>query len=532
MLQLKKIVYLSVVISCLMMWGNNLLAQEFGKFESVLNINSCLRSSNPAFLKVIRDSLIGDVNINYEMGKGDFVNYYSPNYFDKYKISTKSYNRLSSRTVVFGKASYFYKNGKNAGYTSFLDPYSIPFNFIEKDSTTIGDNKIEEYHLIGAISYQLYNKLNVGFKADYSTTSFVKFKDMRNINDILDLSLNTGLTYNINNNCLGISYTYTKYIENLTSKDYADLGNDFYALIDRGSFMGKFTLYGTNGILKTKTKRPWVDISNKMSMQYRRSLRNQTFFLEYSYTHSKGHYGNDSDFSIIYMKHSSKYHVVNMQLSFKKRNFTQIISFNGSYMTLVNKENLYNNTVTSGGTSVTNYYGDAETFQKKQTKYNISYNIFLGDEYFKAPWEINTSYSYNYLHRKSTYYPYFRKQSFYNNNINLGVTRSFYRKKTDISLKFNLEFRNGYGGDPQDGIYQNAKESETTPDYYDKLLYKEMEYLVSTYLNPSFSFMIARDYKKDVKVYAKAISSFTKPLDLKYLRGNFFSLNLSVGINF
>ena len=521
------------VISYFMIWGNKLLGQETQKLERTLLVNLSLHSSNPSFLKVITDSVIGHFSLDYNIAKGDFVNYYSPDFYNKYTIKTESYNRLSDRIVVFGMASYFCKNGKNSGYTSFLDPYKIPFDFIEKDITTKGDSKIEECHLVGAISYQLSNKLNIGLRADYRTSSFVKLKDMRNINDILDLFLDIGLTYNINNDCLGISYTYNRYIENITSKDYSNLGNDYYALIDRGSFMGKFTLYGTNGILKTKDKRPWVDISNQISLQYMKCFNGNNFFMEIAYNRSKGYYGNDNDYSVVYMRHSRKNYVFDMQLSLKNRNLTQIISFKGNYMTLINKEQLYNTSVTSGGMmSVTNYYGDAETFTKKQSKYDVNYDIFWGDEYLKAPWHLNVSYSYNDLYRRSIYYPYFREQNFYTNNINLGVGRNFNKNKIDVSLRLNLRCIIGHGGDPKDGLYVSSTGIQTTPDYFDELLYKEKEYLTSTRLNPSFSLLVARNYKRNLQVYAKVLTSFTKPINLKYLRGDFFSFNMSLGINF
>ena len=107
---------------------------------------------------------------------------------------------------MHGYASYAYYKGDNSSGTSFLYPYRMPFNFIERDEEAKGERQIEQYHLKGAISYQVSSRLSLGTKVDYQTISFAKLKDMRNANDILDLKLSSGLIYQLSDKIkLGIS---------------------------------------------------------------------------------------------------------------------------------------------------------------------------------------------------------------------------------------------------------------------------------------------------------------------------------------
>lgn len=531
---LKNRIYL-IAILCFTAWDSNLYAQEKAlHMERSVFANSSLNSSNPSFLQNIKDSILLNVKSYYCLGKGNFTNYFSSNKYYKLGIETESYNRLNDKTVVYGLASYDYYKGKNSSGSSFLDPYRMPFNFIEKTEETKGDRQIEQYHLAGGISYHISDRWILGAKLNYKTISFAKLKDMRNMNNILDLVVSPGLAYTFtNNNAIGLSYNYSRYIENMVINKYGDTDKDYYALVNKGAFMGLFHLYGENGILKTVNKKPWVDIAHQIGIQYNMFFANKTnCFVELNYEKGKGHFGNDSDVSVVYMRHKREKYSFNTQLTLTKRNKTHMLSLSGSYARLTNKEQLFQEVTTSGGSTITNYYGENETYNRKRSNVNIQYNYYWGDEYLKAPWQFSMVYVHNNIQRKAIYYPDFRKQDINWHSISVGIARVIKCEKTAFLIKYSSAFVRGNGGEPTDGKYFSSTGSTVEPDYLNNLLYKEKEYLTAKRIISTVALRADHNYKKDMDIYLELDMAYTKPFDIEYLHGNFACFSLTAGVAF
>ena len=87
----------SIAILCLLAWDSLLFAQEKTMYmERFTQLNSELQSTNPSLLGIVTDSILLNVNSYYNYGKGDFVNYYSPDQYYNAGLSTQSYNRLNN----------------------------------------------------------------------------------------------------------------------------------------------------------------------------------------------------------------------------------------------------------------------------------------------------------------------------------------------------------------------------------------------------------------------------------------------------
>lgn len=523
-----------IAVLCLLAWNSNIHAQGRAlRMERIVLGNFGLQSSNPSFLETLQDSVLLNVKAKYRYGKGDFKNYFSPDSYYKLGVGTESYNRLNNKVVVYGFASYNYSKGKNFSGTSFLDPYRVPFNFTSKTEDTKGDRREEQYHLAGAISYHLTKKLILGGKIDYKTINFAKLKDMRNISDILDLTLNIGLAYRLSiKSTLGVSYNYNRYIENMMIDKYGTTEKDYYALINRGAFMGLFHLYGEDGILSDK-KRPWVDLTHAAGLQYNISFSEKTdYYIELNYENGNGHFGNKSDVSVVYMKHKKEAYSLKTKLSVKGDNRTHIVSLMGRYDNVTNNEQLFREVTASGGNTITEYYGESEMLDIKHSIAGVGYDYLWGNSYLKAPWQVTATYTYNNIKRNSTYYPYFRKQDISWHAINLGVAKTIHHKKIDYLIKYSSGFVSGSGGEPTDGLYTSNTGSTVSPDYLDNLLYKEKEYLTSQRLISTATFRLEYEYKKDIGIYWELNATYTKPFKLEYLNGNFACITLTAGVAF
>lgn len=533
MLGLKNIIY-KIATLWFLLWGGFLYSQNSVLYlERTLSATPELTSANPALLQTLQDSLLFNAKAYYNFSKGDFVNYFEPNQNYTTGVETASYNRFNAKTAVYGLASYNFTKGKNSSGTTFLYPYRTPFNFTPRDETTKGDRRIEEYRLAGGLSYQLLPKLALGVKADYQTISFAKLKDMRNINDILDVTISGGITYNITlKNSIGISYNYNRYIENMRINEYGNLEKEYYALINKGAFMGLFELYGDEGILNSEYRRPWVDIVHYFGVQYRYvSSKKIHWFTELKYQNGKGFFGKDSDNSAVYMRHKKQGYSANSKLIVKAKKNTQIIGVKGNYATITNNEQLFREVITSVGNTIIQYYGERETINKKTTSAGINYKLLWGDVYLNAPWEAFVNYTYNNIRRNVSSFPYYRTQNITWHTTNLGIGKTLKYKKTDFYFSHKVGFTSGNGGTPNDGKYVETTGNTAQPDYLNNLLHKEREYFTTKRILSETTFRVSRNYNGN-EVYVQLQSSYINPFKTEYLQGNFFNFALSLGLTF
>lgn len=516
----------------LLIGGSSLYAQKSFLYKERVLLGSVgiQEGDNPAFLQNIKDSLLFTAKTTAIFNKGNFVNYYQSNNSHGVEVETDSYNRMNDKIVVYGLASYLYEKRKESGSSSFLNPEQVPFDFIEKDINSKGDSKVESYNLAGAMSYRLSPKFDIGLKIDYQTVSFAKFKDMRNLNDILDLKANVGVAFALlQNNKIGLSYQYKRYIEGVRIMQEGDFSISHYALVNKGLFMGLMHLYGEDGILKINRKRPWAAISHNLGLQYQALGEKTDFFFSFEYDKEKGHFGKEGNSSIMYYRHNRNTYIGQLKVV-QKGIFSHILEAKAKYEELKNKERLYNQTTTSGGSTTVSYYGENKIFDRKKIALAVNYNLLWGDVYLHAPWHFSFTYEYNNRESKSIYYPFIRKQNIDWHSVELGLTHLFRLNNTYFAISCASNFRFGSGGDLQDN--NTGANGASSPDYLNDLLYIEKEYLTAKRFTPRISVRAERKIKQNISVFGQLNASFTKAFNTEVLKGDYKALSLSVGLTF
>lgn len=517
-----------------MAWSLTIFAQDnLTKFNREKLINPWLNSINPSMLHNIKDSLLLNTNATFNYGKGDFTNYYTPNKYYKSSIKSESYYKISKTTTVYGFVNYNYNKGENTGHTSFLNPYKIPFNLTQTKKENKGNNRIEKYQLRAAISQYIFKNLSIGSKADYTACNFAKMKDMRNINQILDFKLNLGISYKFFKfNTIGFAYKYSRYIENLRIDKYGEQDKDYFALINRGAFMGIIEKYGSHGITDDRINKPWVDIADKFGLQY--SFNNNIFnwYISACKESSKGHFGNENDNSIIYMKHNSDYYQIHSTISYKANNNTHILSATYNKKELTNYQNLYTEENTKSGLNLIKYYGKVELLDKINENIYLKYNLLWGNNFRNAPWNLAIEYKQKKIKKITSYFPDYRKQNISCQNANISISKFFNLNKKYITVKLLTGYTFGSGGEPIDGKYIQSSGSSTPPDYLNNLLYQEKEFLTASRINYSVSVRCAKPLKNNNELYILLYSNYTKPYNLKYLKGSFLNSIISLGLAF
>lgn len=515
---------------------SNLAAQKsmYYKERRLMGSTFLQESLNPVFLEEIEDSILFTTKAIYSLEKGDFTNYFAPNQSYKLHAKTDSYNRLSKRLVVQGSASYSFHKGKNVRGSSFLDPYKTPFNFIEEKKEVKGDRRIECYHFVGAISYQLTKQLGIGADIDYQSINFAKLKDIRNSNEILDLKTGAGVAYHISKHyTTGLSYRYKRYIEGFQPLKEGKSQKDCYAITNKGSFMGSMDLYDKRyGILNMSSKKPWVAIAHNISFQNRYNFSTDLkTFIEVSYEKEKGHFGDEENISVIYFKHNRKTYSILLNGIKKGTKNSHILVLRGAYEKLQNNEPHSQGTTLEGGSTKVNYYGENEIFSRRQTSFSLQYNWLWGGQYLQAPWHLSFSFHHKRMKRKASYYPHFRKQDLSWQIGKVGLTRLFHIKRVDFSVHFASGFTRGKGGAPHDGMYPNEG-STSTPMYMNELLYQEKEYLTAKRLLAETCLRVEHKYRQKMRFFAETKIAYTKPFEIKYLKGDYLHFDFAIGLAF
>ena len=161
-------------------------------YSYVKHSQGWLTSENAVGLKALPLDNISTVALSFQKGNGKLIDYYQSDNFYNIGASIESFYRLTPKIVLFGKMGYDNFQGKNMTGSAFINPNYTPFDILDYDAGTQGSKKIENYHLIGAISADVYKGVILGGKIDFTAANYAKDKDLRHKNTLSDMKLSVG----------------------------------------------------------------------------------------------------------------------------------------------------------------------------------------------------------------------------------------------------------------------------------------------------------------------------------------------------
>lgn len=503
-------------------------------FEYVRGSDPWFTAHNAAGLYrfYLEDISFGEAFFSKDDGK--FVNYYQSDNSYRYGAQAESFHRLNRRTVLYGKVSYTNFEGKHMGGSYFIDPRRNPFDLVEQADSTAGDKQLERYHLAGAFSIEPCARLRVGAKIDYQTANYAKFKDLRHKNKLMDMVLTVGASYAPARNIeVGANYFYRRGTESVVLKSYGNTDQQFYSLINFGSFYGRREIHGDAGYTESGDDKPLFNEYHGASLQlYLRLSPRVSFFNEATYKRRDGYFGTRSPSTVVFTEHNSHIIEYDATLSLASANASHALRFTACNEDLENYENVYKTENTTGGNRDVVYYGSNKVLAAKQLDLRLSYTGNLNVIDHHPAWVLKADAAYSERKRTTSLYPCYRRQTVRATQFGLSGQRNLFRRSAVYSISLHAGFGTGSGTKQDDGLYTDNA-GGAAPESHDTLLNREYEYLTASRMNAGAGFACTKPVSRELALYAGVSYQFVKAFDVEYLKGSSAgSVMVRVGCNF
>ncbi|MDR0573015.1 MAG: hypothetical protein LBG96_03115 [Tannerella sp.] len=502
-------------------------------YDYIRRTDTRLSAYNATGIRYLPVNRIAIANLYANKSDGKFINYYQSE--DSYKLGaqTESYYRLSPEIVFYGSVSYENFTGKNMGGSVFINPYYNPFDMVEYSDTTQGKKNLEAYHLTGAISADLTERLTIGGKIDYHAANYAKQKDLRHKNKLLDMFVTAGLSYRINNSIeIGANYYYRRSVEGVEFKTYGTSDKRYTSLVSYGAFFGKTEQFGETGYTTSGENNPMYNNFHGASLQLGINLAPEIhFFNELTCKSRDGEFGKRTPYMIVYSEHNSDIIEYRGSFSLKKSQNHQLVNLYLENETLENFENVYKFETQPGGYTHIIYYDPLKVADKEQFHVKAEYIANLGVKDFCPALIFRGGIDFYQNKQTLSLYPYYRKQTIRYTHYNAAAVRNIINGKNMYSISIDARYASGGGTIFKDSEYATPGENQTKPKYNDKNLQTEYEYLTAGQIKTDIGLKYSRLLDPiGITGYAAINYSLTKGFDVEYHDGdNFNSITFTVG---
>ncbi len=528
---IKKIYIVCLIITGGVLCPAGLFAQKWSDFYYIKNSDAWFTCENAAGLDKLEIEKISFIEAFSNKSNGDFINYYQSDNSYSFGGLTESFYRLKN-VVFYGKVNYFNFSGKNMGGSSLFDPYFSPFDIVEYADSTAGEKKMEAYHLTGAISMPAYKNLLLGLKADYSTVSYYKIKDLRHTNDLMDMKITTGVSYPTKIADVGLNYYFRKRVEGTSYQSKGNTDQQFSSLISYGAFMGEQQGYSSIGDeITCGSNRPFVDFIHGISIQIDLFPQKKIhFFNELGIKQRNGYYGKKASTSIMFSEHEADIFQYKGKISLKKDKNLHLLTVLLKQENLINSMKSHRESTVNGNTTIV-YYGKNEVLDRTTTKASLQYtgNLEVTDN--NPEWLINTGISFGERDQIASLYPDYRKQDIYQLSAEASVERNIIHNDNMYSISLGGVYGFGGGDEKTDGKYTSTDSSDSYATL-DRYLYREYEYMTSSRITTDAKFRYTKKLPQNYRIYGDIEYSFTKAFSTTCIGNTFGHLGISIGCIF
>ncbi len=504
--------------------------------EQVENNHAWLSSENAAGLCKLPSIHLSFVEGYANKINGDFVNYGGSDNALTLGALTESYYRLNERVVLYGLLDYYWFAGKHMAGSYFINPDDAPFNIVEYTDDNRGEKEMEHYHLAGAVSMELSDKIVLGGKLDYVVANYGKMKDLRHKNELMDLNASLGVILHLNPHLdLGTNLKYNRRVEGIYLDMYGKTDKTYNSLVDYGVFWGKKEQFGENGYTSDGEEKPLTDSYYGGSFQANWKVNTEwNLFNEVSASVRDGYYGKKSPSTVVFSNHSGNEYAYKGSLSFKSKKSYHIFQWAAQHKAVKNNENIYRYDNAGGGLTNVNYYGELETSDRKQFQAQVGYVGYWGMKEEMPLWITKGNISYSGRDIKSVVYPYCRKQQLCHYQINIIAERLIFHKDNACTLHIGGMYQKGNGEPYEDKMYAATVTGGNTPQSMQLYLMQEYEYFTAARMKGEVGIRYAhRINSSGLRVHASFMYGYTKAFDTKFIPGDaLHELSFAIGCTF
>ncbi len=496
-----------------------------------------LSSENAAGLRTFGEGSLSEVELYIDKQNGKFANFGGSDNSFEVGAGTESFYRLSRKVVFYGKVDYRHFSGLHMAGSYFIDPEHAPFDIVESTDDNRGTKKLETYHLAGAVSVDVGKNWSVGGKLDYTAANYAKRKDLRHVNNLMDMYLTAGILWKpVEWLEAGADYYYRRRTEGLLLDTYGTTDQTYNSLISYGAFFGKTEQFGENGYTKENEEKPLFDQYHGGSAQLKWEILpgSLSLFVEGGYKTRSGYYGKKSPSTVVYSEHDSRIRMAEATLLWKQGRNLHHLQAAWQKEALANRENIYRSENEGGGLSNVNYYGTLDTTDKTLETWNVVYTGNFGIVADCPVWTVEACLSRYSRELKASVYPFYRRQKLDQTSVNVAGQHNFMKGTRLFSIRIEGGYAGGSGAPFRDGTYTTISSSQSEPDGMETYLYREYEFITCKRMNAALTVRYAQDIgHKKLKAYTSLRYALVKAFNIDYIEGDMrHRLTWTVGCNF
>lgn len=475
-------------------------------YQFVKQHNPWLTSKNAAGLTSFYANSIAETEAGMSYSKGDLIDYWQSPTVLQGDVRAEAFQRLSSKTVVYGSISYNNFSGSDMTGSAFIDPTHKPFDIVEASQDNKGRKHRDTYQLAGAIGIELWKGFSVGCRTDYTSANYAKYKDLRHSNKLMDLNMSVGVMGHVLSHLsVGANYIYHRNTESMTFNTYGKIDKVYKSLISYGGFMGRLEQFGTTGYTEKGREMPLVEDQHGGSLQIEwHPTAKWSLYNEASIAHGTGYYGRKSPYTITFTNHDRDLLSYHGSLRYHTVSSLHRLDVNISSEKLTNNAETYQELTNEYGAHYYEYYDAVKTADKEWTNLGVSYTADLKVKAELPTWTLNIGMDWQQRKQTGILYPYYRKQKLTTTRGYATATRNIVMSKGVLAATVRLSYQKGSGKPFTDGVYQTPSADAQTPPTMADWLYQEYRYLTAA------QYAVGADVKYTFLIPRIKISAFVK----------------------
>lgn len=471
-------------------------------YDFVKGSQPWLFTRNPAGLGRLGGERLVNVRAAFEKENGGFrpCNA-SP---DSYSagLDAEAYTPLGKRIHLSGEVGYTYFYGKNMTASAWADPSLMPFDLLE-DASDAGAKQRERYHLAGGISFEAFRDFCLGARVNYTSGNYVKMKDLRHNNQLLDLSVDAGLSWHPGAWGIGLNYSYRRRVETLAFQQSGESARSYSELISYGAFYGRRQIFSANTYVSSESQ-PLRDGWHGGALQLSYALSGGGKLLgEALASFRSGSYGIPGSKNVEYARHRGTDLRARAFLLFPSGENEHRVQLEAGYAALSGFENVYRylNDPSTGNT-VVDYLGVNEVSRRLDLDALAAYKLYIGTGKRLPVWTVSAALQGLAQKTDVSLYPFWRQQRWFSLGLNASLARVFLWGGHLLSAGVDAGFSAGGGTPVRDGTFLPSAEGSTRPAEEALYLWQEYEFRTKPCLRLAlplrYGYLFARRYDASV----------------------------------
>lgn len=371
-----------------------LVAHAQRDFQLAVDRNVWLGSGNAASYVTFADSTISHATVGYDFNaRGRNVSRGSRS--NGMNLEAESFMRLAPNVMAYGKAAYANTSFAEAGGSTIygwetLQPFDIVELPLTDDGTrsTLGDMRLQMFHITGVVGWNVTGGLSIGASFDFNAGSFVKQKDLRHNNSLMNLDARFSVMQKISGMVsAGASFVYKRNTETIQYKTYGTTDQTYSVLVDYANGMGIKEMFGENGFTDGKQEQPLVNdnVGTNVQLCLKPLENNMEMLLDFTYLHRNGYYGKESQFTASHAHHTGNSYLWKARLNLPSADYSHVTMVEGNlcFHDLTAYATNYRQTKDQNNNAIIRY--EYYTPTKISDRYLMTGNVFLTS--YLGKWE-------------------------------------------------------------------------------------------------------------------------------------------------